>query len=209
MSNLKDFKSIADNMMSGVAASDRLKADTLRRCVKRRKPARVILAPAAALAAVVLVSVIALSLPQPGQDNSPNIMMATETASALMTGQEGQATQQEAEVFFGEGFMMPEYTPEGFTLNSISLKSAGYKQVTLSFLSETGSYVVIEDKARETGGFEGFKSADINGAQGYVKSSDNADLPDTEAHWISKDAHYAVIGSITESEALSIARSMK
>lgn len=209
MSNMKNFKSIADDVMSGVAVSGRLKAQTLQKCVKKHRLMRAVLVTATSLAAVVLVCVIAISLPKSGGDNTPNIMMATDSASPLMTGQESSVTEEEAGTFFGEGLLTPQYAPRGFALQSISLTGDdSYKQVTLVYSDGANSYAVTEEKPYVSGGFEGFGSADINGVEGYIKPA-AAGPPDAEVHWTLEEAHYAVTGSISESEALAVARSMK
>lgn len=209
MSNMKDFKSIADDMMSGIAVSERLKAQTLSKCAKKRRLVRTVLAPAAA-AAVVLVCVLAVSAPQPDGEDTPNVMMATETASALMAGQERDATPEQAGEFLDGALLMPGYAPEGFTLHGIRLAEDGaYKRATITFSDGESYYVIIEETRQAASTSEGFKSADINGINGYVKSSGSAARPDTEAHWEVEGVHYAVTGSINEEEAVKIARSMK
>lgn len=206
MNSINGFKSIADEIMSGISASDTLKAKTMGRLKRTRAVLRLSLSAASA---AVLLLVLSLTVFRPGAGSDlPGVLSATDAASpyAAVTA---PITLSGAEEEFGERFLKPDYTPAGFSLESVSVSGEEeYRAAVLSFSDGKWSYAITEEKAQSTLGFEGYKSTDINGRQGYVKSEDG-ELPYTEVHWTEEGVRCAVTGSISEEEALKVARSMK
>ncbi|MDB4868400.1 MAG: hypothetical protein JWR03_2733 [Cohnella sp.] len=117
-------------------------------------------------------------------------------------------TPDEAKASFGQGFLIPSYTPGRVALSGI--QASGHRQesatkVVLSYVYGEISFMVIEEKDTSTMGLHHFKSVDVNGAPGYLKTGES----DTELHWITNGAHYVVTGQIKELEAMKVAKSMK
>jgi hypothetical protein len=117
-------------------------------------------------------------------------------------------TPDEAKASFGQGFLIPSYTPGRVALSGI--QASGHRQesatkVVLSYVYGEISFMVIEEKDTSTMGLHHFKSVDVNGAPGYLKTGES----DTELHWITNGVHYVVTGQIKEAEAMKVAKSMK
>lgn len=206
MSSIKHFKSIADEIMNGVDADETLKAKTLRRCETKPSPFRK-LVPAAAFAVIAAVTIIAVTLTPGGESDIPNVMMASSSPGANVSVQ--PADIEDAKDALGASLLEPEYVPEGFSMQQTDvINENGYVYLTLQFTDRERSYLIIEEKTQIPLEFEDYKAADVNGIQAYIISASGGELQ-TEVHWIIGGVHYAVMGQISEEEALSIARSMK
>ena len=132
-------------------------------------------------------------------------------------------TVEEAKEVFGDHFLTPSYIPAGFKLDSINGHGQNKDAIDilqLNYVSGKSSFVITQNKNfTQDNYFTQYKAIDINGAEGYVNSfglngqkQDNGDAEDgmvAELHWIANNVHYMVSGAISESEAISIARSMK
>lgn len=206
MSDIKDFKSIADEVMSGIKADEALKAKTLRSCKRKALPVKFI--PAAAFAVVAAAIMIAVIFSPGGGSNIPNVMMASESPGISVSAQ--PATVEDASAALGSAFLEPGAGPEGFSMQGIDVISeSGYVFVTIQFSDGVRSYLIIEEKTQMPLKFEGYEITDVNGTQGHLKSSVAGGITETEVHWIKDGVHYTIMGELSDNEALDIARSMK
>jgi hypothetical protein len=206
MNSIKDFKSIADEIMSGISAGEPLKAKTMGRIKKARARFYIPAISAACAAAAIIALVLAVFQPGPGSD-LPGVMSATDSEPyAAVTAEKGIS---DAKAVLQGLFLEPGYAPPGFTLDSVSVSGEGeYARAELVFTDGKRAYLITEEKTPLSLTFEGYKSVDINGRQGYVKSN-GGELPYTEVHWTEQGVHYAVTGSISEEDAIKVAISMK
>lgn len=236
VSSLKDFRNIADEIMSGINVGDELKRKTLMRLrEKRRVHINKALIPAACLG--VLLTAIGISgiLPLHRGDTGVNPMAESGGVQTPFltedtpTGGEKNNPGSDAEVgwrvesldeaknSFGDFFLTPAYVPEGFTQSGINASGTledPALRVEMSYASGERSFVIIEDKNSPLIDFTGFETVDINGYDGYLKAArpDNykaAAAHDTELHWHANGVRYAVAGQISGEEALRIANSME
>jgi len=237
VSRMKDFRNIADEIMSDINANNELKEKTLMRCMGNRRIGAVkYLVSAACLAIFLAVLNISGILPfkvlqNNGETPEINLMSGPEGSMETLPGKQeinpGTGTDmvekwqldtpEEAGESFGSGFLIPTYTAEGFRLDKIY--AAGYEvrtadKIILNYSAGDRSYLIIEEKTVLQGLFEGFETVDINGSTGYIKpdasdDSGSSDIPDTELHWYQGGVHYSVAGIITRDEAISVAVSMK
>lgn len=228
MDRLKDFRNISDEIMKDIEVSTGLKHKTLLRCRKKKsfKPAAGILAAAAC---VVLIIAVAGKLGWSGRNTSEiSIMMEsgqkTESAAAgdsagmpqaprESDAYGGPAIPEEAKKAFGEALLLPEFIPEGFTLNSINTSkdaAQSLNNIIFTYMRGRQEFKIEEGKAGPDKGFQDYQTVEINGSTGYVKSNGLGDENlHTVIHWSANGFDYSVTGRITENEAIEIAQSMK
>lgn len=237
MNDFIDFKKNADEAMENIKVSEELRQKTLMRC-KRKSHVTIskFLVPAACVV-VILAAINIMGLISPNTEparesnNEVMIMSGTENASEVLPGDAAGTTLQasdtikkwalsaleEARNAFGTDFLTPAYIPKSFRLET--MQAFGYEEqrankIIFSYFAGEQSFLVIEEKTEIQNGFKNFKTIDINGATGYLKSGiadggENEDNLDTEVHWFRNGVHYSVSGLITEDEAIKIALSMK
>lgn len=235
--NIRNFRTIADEMMDDIRVDSMLKNKTLQRCMTKR-PVQISKLLAAA-ACVVLIfgfanrSGFLLLNINPGDTGNQemNIMAASNEGVDTLLGQPSDSmleesgvvedwqikTLAEAENIFVDDFLIPSTIPENFKLETIfaSGKSReAVEKITLSYFDGDRSFLIIEQKGQEQNMFVQYKQVEINGAGGYVKSDlsggdQNVNSPVTELHWFKDGFHYSVAGLISEAEALEAAASMK
>ncbi len=236
MSSMKDFKNIADEIMSDINAGEELKKKTLMQCTKKRPvPVIRILVPAACfvfILAAVSMSGLLSHKPNKGElgnmgNENFSIMSGTGEGIEILPGETGNSTGlendkvknwtyktlEEASKGFGEFFLAPSFIPEDFELEQVYAEGSNDKEVTkvvISYLSGDKSFLIIEEKTDLQSGLMNFQAVDINGTKGYSKPYiEGGEIPDAEIHWFKDGIHYSVCGLITEEEAINIARSMK
>ena len=236
MINLKDFKHAADEAMSNINVSDELKKKTLLRCTAKKHfyINKQLLSAACIVIVVGIVSISGIlnyksltGVPHnhqaepfisPGRNTAGNPESAHSDASPLHGTFETKMlkTLKEAAEVFGDKFFTPSYVPERFRLDTIfafGLKDASADRIILNFISENQSFSIVQEKALWENAFTGNKQVDINGFIGYI-SSEKAPGADkesstTEVYWYNEEVIYRVVGMITESEAIKIARSLE
>lgn len=196
MSEMKNFRNIADEAMNNINVSDALKEKTIKRCVKKTYvPFGRLVATAACgvliLGILNLPGVMSNKTPEVGQESTgnqeANLFSATNERTESVPGQseinilnEAGAdnewqyeTIDEAAIGFGTGLLVPAYLPGGFSLETISAAgqdSANAERVLLSYISDDRSFLIIEQKSQETSEFQNYKKVDINGITGFMKT---------------------------------------
>lgn len=237
MNDIRDFKIIADDIMSDIKANDSLKDITLQRCInKRHAPIGKILAAAACIIVIFgfvnMSGILQLNTNTVEPDNQEmNIMAAIDggvdtlieqTTNSVLPGIDIEdgikiETLAEAERLFGTNFLNPAFVPENFMLDNIFAyrnEKETTDKIILTYLSGDQAFLIIEEKGDDQNGFANYKPVDINGVGGYLKSepsegSNNENNPDTELHWVKSGIHYSVTGMISENNALKVAKSME
>lgn len=199
MSDMKEFRSIADEIMSDINVSDNLKKKILMRC-KNKSHVHIsrILVPAACF--VLILGIVGMSglmqtdllqpKTQPGTgktsemdltadaNGSPGTLMAEADDNVLpdsgVTKDRVFTTLEEAEKSFGDVLLTPSHIPEGFSIDRIYVSGAGgvmAAKAVISYVSEDRSFIITEEKTDLHFGFNDFSKVDINGATGYLKSA--------------------------------------
>ncbi len=237
MDDIKDFRSISDRIMKDIVMTPELKEKTLKRCKRKNyKPVMGVLAPAACV--VLLIATMAAmgrfpwsssTVPErssevsfvmeaaPGEEKQPQVNAGDVLKSAQAGEQVGYESAEEARKAFGDNLLIPGYTPEGFVLNSIAgVETERQKadRVVFKYSSDNASFLVTEEKIKTRNDYPGFKTVDINGIPGYVKTEKiKTEGPTgqqrTELHWLRNECHYSVTGQISEEVAVNLAKSMR
>lgn len=236
MDDMKSFRNISDGIMKDIVVTPELKYKTLQKCKRRSyKPAIRVLVPAACV--VLIVTAMAASgrfpwssntVPErsseisimmeaaPGGDKQPQDSAGDVLKAAQAGGQVDYKSPEEARGAFGENLLVPGYIPEGFRLKSIGgFPKEGQKADKVVFNYESGKVqlLITEEKIKVKNEFPGFRTVDINGVPGYVKTErikteDGTEQQRTELHWFGRDCRYSVGGQISEELAINIAKSM-
>lgn len=242
MDDMKNFRKIADEIMKDINVTDELKQKTLAKCKKKKVfTYSKLLVPAACVVLILGIFNISGIMPnifKGGDDNNSefNIMMEYDTHMQIPSDQSIDNAQtetnsikvwefqtiEEAKEMFGEYFLTPSYIPSGFNLNSINgfgQQKDAIDSLQLNYVSGEKSFTIVQNKNfAQDNYFTNYKSVDINGVEGYIKSSALNTQQDSgvskdemivELHWIANNVHYMVSGAISESDAISIAKSMK
>lgn len=237
VSQMKNFRSIANEIMEDINVDKELRKKTLMRCTNKKNiPISKLLIPAACfllILGMVNISHILLLRNQEGEEKNPpnSIMMGTGEGMEILSGDSNAntsiygstvkkwfpATLDEAKKDFGGSFLTPDYIPQNYRLEKINASGAEERKaskIILSYFTGEQSFMIIEETTETLIGFSDFEKIDINGITGLLKpsesiDSENADSLDTELHWFNGEVHYSVAGLITQEEAIKIARSMK
>jgi hypothetical protein len=237
MDKLKDFKSMADEIMSDINAGEDLKRRTLAQCGKKNHIlAGKVLIPAACLLLTFGLLNISGILPLKSQtakeenteinvllDGSYNTAQDTEampdSAADAQLQDNSEAitwtlsTTAEAGEVFGSAFLIPAYVPEDYQLDQIQASGSDESnadQITLSYRSGDKVFYIVEEKSALEEGFSEYKVIFINGIPGYINVEDETGTgsPYTDLHWFTEGVHYCVSGQITEEEAVKAAGAM-
>ena len=237
MDKLKDFKEIADEIMSDISVGDELKRKTLMQCTKRKHfPVGRVLIPAACMLFVIGLLNFSGILPLQRQinkeDNSKiNILADTgestkalpESANSILALDEAVGnnwtfnTPEEAKASFGSDFLIPAYIPENYELHVITAygnEKNTAEKVELSYSFGEQTLLITQEKSQLQDGLSEYSSITINGIPGYIKSSyntmnSNKDNQYTELLWYNNGVHYSISGYIDEEKALKVAEAMK
>lgn len=166
----------------------------------------------AAVTAAVLGIVIASSLWLNGGStgvNPGNLYQATNDVPGTPNPEtRALQTPEEAGMLFGDGFLVPTYAPDQVKptgLFAYGIQEGKAAKIVMNYMYGDIAYSVIEDRADDLGVYNGYKRVEIQGSQGYLKTGE----ADAELHWSANGVHYAVIGTLSDSEAVKIAESMK
>lgn len=237
MSQMKNFRSIADEIMGDINVDKELRKKTLMRCKSKKNiPIGKLLIPAACFMLILGMVNISHILPlrnQVGEDKNPpnSTMMGTGEGMGILSGDSNAnisiygdtvkkwfpETVNKAKENFGSYFLTPEYIPQNYQLEKISASGAEESmasKIILSYFAGEQSFMIIEEKTEMPIGFSNFEQININGTTGLLKpsgsiGSENEGSMDTELHWFKDGVHYSVAGLITQEEAIKVARSMK
>lgn len=235
MSDLKEFRSIADGYMSDIVADSRLKEKVLAGCGKKHQaPIGKLLAAAACfvliLGALNFSGLLQLRT-QPQENINPesyiaepgfNTLAADAVQDNALVSPSGiQSWELEspeaAKKVFGGSFLQPSYIPESFKLYGIFASGDGNRaqEILLQYRDGERYFMVVENRqTAEATGLNNYESIEINGVKGYKKAvtsglGGSEAAADTEVHWFRDGVHYAVSGQITGEEAVRIAEGMK
>jgi len=201
VSNMKDFRGIADDIMKEINVTEELKTKTLMQCMRKRHVTiNKFLIPVAC--SVLLLGIVNMSgtLPLMTQTGDKNLEINTDIKPEVnpmigsgdgiqpLPGQSNNneasnsstftkltfTTLDEAKKSFGDSILIPSYIPESFKLDEIYASGFdGHKatKVVLSYLAGDKSFLIIEEKIEVQNEFINFKTIDINGTTGYLKPS--------------------------------------
>lgn len=232
MTSNKDFKIIADEIMSDIRVTEELKEKVLMRSMKKKKISiNRYIAIAASFILIIgtinLFGMFSMQLLKEKEGNPDvNLLVDSDNNGETLPAQTDNSfigqkkrwilkTLLEAKRSFGDSFLSPSYIPEGFQLTKISAtgtKKEIATKVVLSFNSDSQSFLVIEEKSNLQYGFINYKVIEINGTVGHLKpntlSEDTNNNLDTELHWLKNGIHYSVVGLISDDEAIKVAESM-
>ncbi len=227
MSEIRDFRKIADEAMCDINVTQAMKDEVIRRSKGRKRYTGMpLLRLAAAAACGVLIFGIMhfTGTMKPNeiniqQDDQPQIFSAdsnqpgpTEPNDSMLMEPRIQQWQpgslDEADRSFGEGFLIPSYIPEGFEpVNIYASETAEGKtdSVVLNYIDADRSFLITEQRSQEALKFPGFEVIDINGSVGYVNSQEQY----TEVYWFKEGVQYSVSGMLHREEAVRTAKSME
>lgn len=197
MDNLKDFKSIADEMMSDINAGEDLKRRTLAQCKKKNHfSVSKVLIPAACLLLTFGFLNISGILPlksqtakeenteinilvDSAQDTAKDTEAVPESAVSSLIQDNAEAktwllsTTEEAGKIFGSAFLTPDYAPGGYHLDQIQASGAARsnaEKIILSYIYEDKSFYIMEEKSVTQEGVSDYKVISIDGTSGYINS---------------------------------------
>ncbi|MCM0647915.1 DUF4367 domain-containing protein [Clostridium swellfunianum] len=228
MSNLKDFRNLADEIMKDINVSKELKQKTLYNIRKRRN--NFILAPlfAAACVAILLIGTsiwkYSSKVLSPNNLQNPSVMNTVEN-STLSTLPEGQSinplkstvsyelkSMEEAKQFLNDITVVPSYLPKDAVLGVIQgiiYNNENRKSLWLHFSIENNGFIINIEKKSTWKNFDGYDQTKINGTVGYIKSIEESNYRNTELRWFLDDDLYTIEGGISAEEAVKIACSLK
>lgn len=236
MSSLNGFRSDADRILNNITVTSELKEKTLKQFQEKRKgktSRRLI--PAACLAAALILVIapgsplsifhkVQSNIPNPGE--TANILMADPNkpnteASTLPAGTEVSPAPSgnsmlldnldEAKKYLDGAVLIPSNIPEGFELHSIqavSSENGTVENIYLLYTLKDRDFVISMEKGKEWKDFSEYKDVDINSSTGHIKSY-NPGQEISELRWFAGDVLYTVEGSLSEEEAIRIAKSLK
>lgn len=238
MSDIRDFRKIADEAMWNINVTDEMKNEVLRKCGQKQHVRMPALRIAAAAACGVIVAgmlylagILKQILPDhPGnapESQQPGIFSAADNAAdnqevdpadhgmGIMSEQVKQwqpASLEEAGKNFGEGFLIPSGIPDEYGQADIYASGNEIGQadrVVISYSTEEHLFEIIEEKTNDTVEFADFEEVDINGVKGYLMSEDmGTETYYTQLCWTDNGIMYTIVGSLTRQEAIEIARAM-
>ncbi len=236
MSDIKDFKKIADESMFDINVTEEMKNKVLEKCNEKQRTRMPVLKLAAVAACgVVVVGVLHFTgalkpVPPDGYQNrtyenqqrgifsAPNDQEAVPGQSDISIMNEPFAAREwqpdsleEAERSFGEGFLIPYYIPEGYKQIGIyaSGTESGTVKIIINYSADEQFFAIVEQKTEEVRESSGFEAVDINGTEGYVMSDNAGTITYTQLYWSDDGVMYTISGAMTKEEAVRIARSMK
>ncbi len=228
MSEIRDFKKIADEAMCDINVTEAMKDEVMSRSRERKRHTGMPLLRVAAAAAcgVLIFGILHLTgtlKPNDNiitQDDQPNIFSATvnqpESAQQPIDGMLNEpriqrrqpALPEEAARSFGEGFLIPSYIPDGFKPIDIYVSGTDKENadsVIFNYSAGERSFQIMEQRSTKSFEFPDLEAIDINGAAGYVNSQEQY----TEVYWFSEEVRYSVSGMLAREDAIMIARSME
>lgn len=230
MSDLKEFRNIADRVLCDMVADNALKEKVLSRCIKKPQVSfGKLLATAACFVLIIGVlnfSGLLQSEPEPEPDSNTEIFAVAEPGSdALAAGSQKSGinlspaevttwelfSMEEAKTVFGSTLLLPSYIPAGFKLEKTyalgDMNTA--HEVRMHYISEEQSFLIIESKAAVEEELKGYKKIEINGTEGYLRTEAAEGGSETEIRWLADGVHCSVSGQITGEEAVKIAEAME
>jgi hypothetical protein len=143
-------------------------------------------------------------------ENSNNIVASSPTAPSLSTYSEPISTS-EAEKYWGGKLLLPSHIPANFELTDISLPNDNKEiYVKLTYNSNNNYFKLTENKNTKYN-LSG-KSIDINGINATIVENNNLsnsnNTETTQIVWVKNNVQYSIIGNISDTELVSIAKSL-
>ncbi len=237
MSDIRDFRKIADEEMCDINVTEEMKNAVIDRCIKRWYTRMPVLRLAAVAACGVFIfsvlhftGVLKPNLPDlpdyqvKSHENQQPGIFAVPDGEESLPGDSGISIMnepfaewqpdslEEAGRSFGEGFLAPTHIPEGYKL--IGIYASGTEQgradnIVINYNAGELTFVIIEQKTEEAGEYAGFETVDINGNSGYIISNNAGTVAFTQLYWADDGVMYTISGAMTKEDALETARSMK
>lgn len=237
MTNLKELKDITDTTLRDITVSEELKRKTLQGLHRKGfLGAKIVLAPA--LCAAALVIAVSAGVFHPGIKNPSNPDSASAGIST-MAGSNDQANgvredstflpggqvlkswnveaMEDVKKYWEGAALTPSYIPQNYKLKEIiaaGITTSDVISIMMEFESEGRTFSITEDKGvtKKVNSGNG-REVDISGVQALVDSVkfDNAGttIYSTTVRWYKGDFMYAVQGSISEDEAIKVAKLLK
>ncbi|MEG0771755.1 DUF4367 domain-containing protein [Clostridium sp.] len=235
MDNQKNFKSLADDIMKDIKVSEELKERTLIKCreSKSKRFIKTPLVPATCFGVVLLLIFIWGRSVKPwntndeiGKNNieNANVMLAPDnsTTEAHEGGEEiilpgpivssDIKTLDEAKKYLEVNVLEPAYLPNGFKLKEIhgvSNNDTETRNLWIEYFAQDKILVISVEGNTMWKSTEEYRIVDINGIKGYIKSFRNNLNESAELRWFIGERLYTIEGTISEEEAIKVARSLK
>lgn len=233
MSSLKNFRNEADEIMKDITISDELKEKTLVKIKKRNSRFfRTTLIPAACMV-ILLTAVVLWRYPhviqsptnETAKGNTQGVNILAAPNGSTLPAQSGNNTTvpsgtivskdiktiNEAKEFMGISILEPSYLPAGFELKGIqgiSNDDSRIRNIWLEYTSGNSTFVISVEQNTKWGSFDGYKTVDINGREGHLKSYKDSSFESAELRWYIDKNFYTIEGAISGEEALKIAQSL-
>ncbi|MBE6054278.1 MAG: DUF4367 domain-containing protein [Clostridium sartagoforme] len=225
MTKMKNFKNIADDIMSDINVSEDLKKRTLEKCANKKNIYNnklvIVAASFILIIGITSISYIFNLRNQKGYDENPenniNILSSESIPEESRENIEiyteevkewAMESIDEAKTSFGSFFIEPTYIPEGYNLNKVNATGTDESNVyniSLTYFLEDKAFVIIQEKRSIENEFINYEKVDINGYSGLLK----IDGMNTELNWSNNGVYYSIQGLITQDDAIKVARSMK
>lgn len=122
------------------------------------------------------------------------------------------ASLEEAKKYLDGAVLVPSYVPKGFELQgiqAISSKSDEVMTISIFYAKGDKSLVITIEKDGMFKDFSSYSDADINGTPAHLKSLKDVGQENAEIRWFVSNVLYTVEGTLSEDEALKVARSLK
>jgi hypothetical protein len=154
-------------------------------------------------------------------ENNGDISTAQSTEPFEGTGKPlyEPGTIEEAKVYMGEEFRMPQYIPSGFNQSLVQVPTDMSKEgmdIMINYEGDNKFFTLTMRKgATALDNFIGSKEIDINGIKARVTSgalmAESEEIAPiyTQMRWINNNMLFIIEGQIAEEEAVKVARSIK
>lgn len=216
LSELREFKNAADEILKDIHVTEDLKDKVRARCKSGKKPMNYwsLISAASIVLIIALGGLFGSFSPKPrgeqlAQDNT--IMMATQRAIARDAVWQAESLE-EAEAAFGESLRIPGYIPEGYALEFIQVygdDGEGALGVALHYTGNGQTLIIRQEKETSALELSSLSKIEKNGETYYVQWSEADATTHVTLHWLSEGIHYVISGPVSEEEVLNIALSMK
>jgi Domain of unknown function (DUF4367) len=235
LDSLKDFKSVADEIMEDITVSDKLKEKTLIKCRERTEKRFIKTALVPTVCFSIVLFLIITRVPSVNLNNShenpvnngnegASIMLAPD--STMMQGAdsgkeitpEGPVvskniqTFEEAKNYLNVDALEPSYLPNGFKLIEIygvSNPDNGTRNLWIVYGAQDKSFTICVDGSSQWEIYDEYMEIEINKIRGYMRSYKDNFNENAELRWFVNENLYTVEGAISEEDAVRVARSLK
>lgn len=237
MVNLNELKNITDTQLSHLAVDEELKTRTLKMLDKKSYlwPKKILIPAACAATLVLVVGTSILSPPwkqapqnstgnnaitvlaDTGEKSGTNVQDSTFSPEVQVLESWSVETMEDAKKYMDGAVLTPSYLPQNTILKEIIAAGPGPGDVIaimMEFELEGRTFTITQDKdVAQKMNPGNSKEVDINGAKAFVSSTsfDNngSTIYSTTVRWYKGSNMYAVQGSISEEEAIKVAKSLE